>query len=64
MEKQTVPHEGTARKLSFEWSHTRVFSTYVQVRNTIIDFTLELLGVKVLNDALYNLIGLEAMIIF
>ena len=40
MEKQTVPHESTAHKLSFKWSHTRVSSTDVKVRNTIIDLML------------------------
>ena len=29
-----APHGSTAHKLSFEWSHTRVTSTYVKVRNT------------------------------
>ena len=38
MEKQTLPHDST--KLSFEWSHTRVSSAYVEVRNTIIELTL------------------------
>ena len=37
MEKQTVPTESTVHKLSFEWSHTGVLSTYVKVRHTIID---------------------------
>ena len=37
MEKQIVPYESTAQQLSFEWSHSRVLSTYVNVgRNTII----------------------------
>ena len=33
MEQQTVQHYSTAYKLSCEWSHTRVLSTYVKVRN-------------------------------
>ena len=41
MEKQTVPHESTVQLLSFEWSHTRVSSAYVKVRNTTIDLMLD-----------------------
>ena len=40
MEKTTVTHESIAHKLSFEWSHTRVLSTDLKVRTTIIDLML------------------------
>ena len=48
MDKQTVPHESTAHKLSYEWSHTRVLSTYIKVKNTIIErcLLLEVKGLK------------------
>ena len=36
-QKQTVPHESTARKLSIEWSHTMVLSTDPKVTTTFID---------------------------
>ena len=49
MEKQTVPHESTSQQLPFEWSLTRVLSTDLKVRNTIIDLMLASAGVKGLN---------------
>ena len=45
------PHESTAQKLSFEWSHTRVSSTDLKVRTILSWLKSMTLGMKGLNTS-------------